>query len=507
MARSIDWSASTLGAPEKWPVCLKLTLAMMYKNQHPVCLFWGQDHIYFYNDSYIPILGAAKHPWAIGKKGNDVWNEIWSYLIPQIDLVLKGEGATWNEDQYLPILGDDGKLRDAFFTYSYSPVFDIDGSISGVLVTCTESTNRVIAEKKLRESQQSLKLALNSAKMGAWEVNLVTSEVFLSDEAKNIFGISREYSSTDAAIDDFIHQDDREHARNVLKSAIESGLAYDDVYRIVRPDGEIRWVNSKGQARYDLTGKAILLVGISFDITEKKIAELKIEHALRVRDEFLSIASHELKTPLTSLKLQVDLQKRMTTRGIEDYAVRFAKFLKDTDYQVLRLSRLVNDMLDISRIRTGKLTFEWEDIDLCEIVADVMNQLSDQFAYSSYQIPQLTGCSNAVGHWDRMRLEQIVTNLLTNAIKYGDTKPITVKVEADADSVTLIVSDQGIGISEKDQRIIFDQFERAVSSYGISGLGLGLFITKQIVQSFRGEISVVSSEGNGSTFRVKLPKI
>lgn len=506
IARSVNWSETSLGHPEQWPDCLKLILGMMYENLQPVCLFWGKDHIYFYNDGYIPIVGAAKHPWAIGRKGSEVWSEIWEYLIPQINQVLKGEGATWNEDQYLPILGDDGKPRDAFFTYSYSPVFSTDGSINGVLVTCTESTARVIAEKKLRESQQSLQLALSAAKMGAWEVNLVTSEVNLSEEAREIFGFSKDYNTTDAAIDDFIFPDDRGSARNALKSAIETREPYDDVYRIVRPSGEIRWVNSKGQARYDMNGNAIMLVGLTFDITEKKISELKTTAALRARDEFLSIASHELKTPLTGLKLQVDFQKRVTSKGKEDYAERFAKFLNDTDQQVNRLSRLVDDMLDVSRIRTGKFTFEWEQIDFCEIVTDVIDRLSDQFEKSGYEIPNIIPCSNAIGRWDRMRLEQIVTNLLTNAIKYGNTKPISVSVEAGPESVTLIVKDQGMGISPEDQRKIFDLFERSVSAYGISGLGLGLYITKQIVQSFHGEISVESKLGEGSTFRVKLPK-
>lgn len=507
IARSINWSETSLGHPDQWPVCLKLTLGMMYGNLQPVCLFWGKDHIYFYNDGYIPIVGGAKHPWAIGRKGKDVWNEIWEFLIPQIDQVLSGNGATWNEDQYLPILGDDGKPRDAFFTYSYSPVFETDGTIGGVLVTCTESTNRVIAEKKLRESQESLQLALNSAKMGAWEVNLLTSEVNLSDEARSIFGFSKDYNTTDAAIDDFIYPEDRDKARQALRSAIESGQPYDDVYRIVRPSGEIRWVNSKGQARYDLSGKPNLLVGLTFDITENKIAELKTATALRARDEFLSIASHELKTPLTTLRLQVDLQKRKTSKGLEDYAARFDTFLKLTDNQVSRLSRLVDDMLDVSRIRTGRFTLEWEQIDLCDLVSDVILRLSDQFEKSSYELPRLERCANSVGRWDRMRLEQVVTNLLTNAIKYGNHKPIAVKVESNNDHVTLLVKDQGIGISQEDQKKIFDQFERAVNAYDISGLGLGLYITKQIVQSFHGEISVESTVGEGSTFRVKLPKV
>lgn len=627
IARSIDWSKTSLGRPEEWPDCLKLILGMMYSNLQPVCLFWGPEYKYFYNDSYIPIVGASKHPWAIGKKGKVVWAEIWDFLLPQINQVMSGGGATWNEDQYLPIIGDDGTPRDAFFTYSYSPVYEPDGKINGVLVTCTETTNRVVAEKKLRESQQSLRLALSSASMGTWEVDLSTSEVKLSEEARSIFGFSKEYENADAAIDDFIHPEDRMHAREVLRAAVESGKPYDDVYRIVRPDGEVRWINSKGQARYDYTGNPVSLAGLTFDITEKreaqlnyernvdtapamlwmtekdgscsylskqwyentgqtpetglgfgwlkathpedaertrqvfeeanrerksfyleyrlrqkngeyrwcidagnprfsdsgeflgfagtvidindrKNAEIKTEEALQARDEFLSIASHELKTPLTTLKLQVGLQQRLNKSGPgENVFERYQTFLHLTNTQVQRISRLVDDMLDVSRIRTGRLSFEWENIDLCELATDVIQGLSDQFVKSSYDIPVIKKCDGATGYWDRMRVEQIVTNLLTNAIKYGNKKPISVSIEADEKFVSFIVKDQGIGISEENLSKIFNRFERAVNSNEYSGLGLGLYITKQIVLSLKGEINVETKLGEGSTFIVRLPKL
>lgn len=417
LAQSVNWALSPLGEPKDWPVCLKLILGVMYENKPPVSLFWGTDHTYFYNDGYIPIVGAAKHPWALGKKGSEVWSEAWDILVPQINQVLRDEGATWNEDQYLPIRGDDGRPRDAFFTYSYSPVYEPDGKINDVLVTCTETTGRVVAEKKLRQSQQSLQLAPSSAKMGTWEVNLISSYVSLSEETREIFGFSKEFDTTDAAVDDFIHPDDRLQAKNVLKTAIESGRPYDDIYRIVRPDGEIRWVNSKGQARYDYNGLPVQLVGVTFDLTEKKVSQ-------------------------EALKL----------------------------------------------------------------VLDVINRLSEQFIKAGYAIPEVQKVADATGCWDRMRLEQIVTNLLTNAIKYGNQKPISIRIKANQSDVTFEVEDRGIGIPDHFLRKIFDRFERAVNANDISGLGLGLYITKQIIQAFRGNISVISTPGKDSTFTATLPK-
>ena len=184
---------------------------------------------------------------------------------------------------------------------------------------------------------------------------------------------------------------------------------------------------------------------------------------------------------------------------------RVDQLAEQTDKQTLRLIRLVDDMLDIARIRSGKLTLQFERFDLCELVRDTVSRMHAQFLEARCGDPKLVLCESASGEWDRMRLEQVLNNLLTNAIRYGRGKYVEVSVECLPEHVKLSVKDQGIGIAREAQAKIFDRFERAVDDNEVSGLGLGLFITRQIVQAHGGTIGVESEIGEDACFTIDLP--
>lgn len=238
-------------------------------------------------------------------------------------------------------------------------------------------------------------------------------------------------------------------------------------------------------------------------------SEIALKEAVLARDEFLSIASHELKTPLTSIKLQAQMIKRSVQKDdpMINSKEKLLTLVEQTDRQTLRLARLVDDMLDISRIRTGRLTIEKEELDFSELVSDVITRMKEQFQEIPGGEPILRLTPNTKGKWDRTRMEQVISNLLTNAVKYGNKKEIIVEVSSTAESVTLKVTDHGIGVKESFKEKIFERFERAgISPNEVSGLGLGLYITKQIVLSHGGEIKVESETNKGSTFIVTLPR-
>ncbi len=174
--------------------------------------------------------------------------------------------------------------------------------------------------------------------------------------------------------------------------------------------------------------------------------------------------------------------------------------------QVERLGQLVDELLDISRLTEGRLSFQLEDVDLTEVVREVSTRFREEFARAGSALSFQGLDSPVVGQWNRLRVEQVVINLLTNAIKYGRGRPILVTVTADADHVWLSVRDEGIGISPRDQARIFERFERAVSDQHYGGLGLGLWIVREIVRGFGGSISVKSAPEVGSTFTVELPR-
>lgn len=248
-------------------------------------------------------------------------------------------------------------------------------------------------------------------------------------------------------------------------------------------------------------GYLLLLV----DTTQRINDEISLKKAIQSRDEFLSIASHELKTPLTSLKLQLQLSQRNLER--EDAQTLISKVSKSTEAslsQVDKLTALVEDLLDVSRIEAGRISFSFDSINLKKLAEQVMDRLEEQAKSAQCQI-QLESPLNIVISADQFRLDQVLTNLLINAFKYASGKPIHIKIIKCENSVKILVIDQGMGIDPSKLQIIFNRFERAISHNNISGLGLGLYISKRIVEGHGGTLSVESDLGKGSTFMVELP--
>jgi signal transduction histidine kinase/CHASE3 domain sensor protein len=227
--------------------------------------------------------------------------------------------------------------------------------------------------------------------------------------------------------------------------------------------------------------------------------------AVGARDDFLSIASHELKTPVTTLQLQIQSLLRRAEVDASPAAQASVERLAAADRQVIRLTKLINELLDISRITGKGLELELEPVDLVAVVRDVVARNDDELKRARCEI-RLELEPSPSGEWDRMRIEQIVTNLLSNAIKYGAGRPVEIRVDGDENAARLIVRDQGIGIRPEHQARIFERFERAVSKSDYGGFGLGLWIVRQIVDAHGGEIHVTSTPGEGSVFTVELPR-
>ncbi|WNG55585.1 PAS domain-containing protein [Archangium gephyra] len=230
------------------------------------------------------------------------------------------------------------------------------------------------------------------------------------------------------------------------------------------------------------------------------------QRAVRLRDEFLSVASHELKTPLTPLNLKLTALSREIPRCCagESHPESLQRHVAMARRQLWKLSTLLNALFDVSRIAQGKLALEPENTDLGEVLGEVAAWFAPEAARMGSKL-RVEGEAHVPGRWDRLRLEQVVTNLLSNAIRYGAGRPIHVRAEAEGHLARLVVRDEGIGISPEAQERIFGKFERAVSERHYGGLGLGLYITRSIVEAMGGTIRVDSRPGLGSTFTVELP--
>jgi signal transduction histidine kinase len=241
---------------------------------------------------------------------------------------------------------------------------------------------------------------------------------------------------------------------------------------------------------------------------ERKKAFEELSLAVKARDDFLSIASHELRTPLTSLSLQVQSLLKAIQNPASGAAIspeQMQAKVESVARSSGRLTLLIDRLLDITRVTTGHLKLAREEVDLVGLVREGNARLEDalRVAGSTLSVRSPTG---VVGHWDRERLETVVSNLMMNAIKFGEGKPIDVEVEDLDEEACLRVVDRGLGISPEDQDRIFNRFERAVPERHFGGFGVGLWLARQIVEAHGGKIQVQSAPGAGSTFTVTLPK-
>lgn len=231
----------------------------------------------------------------------------------------------------------------------------------------------------------------------------------------------------------------------------------------------------------------------------------ELEQAGRLREEFMSIAGHELKTPLTSMKLQTQLRKRNLEKGHDHLLTteKLAKMFDSDNLQLERLTRLIDDMLDISRISSGQLSINLERFDLCALIHDIVERNAELCRLAGVKV-KISSYESINGRWDKFRIEQVITNLLTNAIRYGKGEPVKISISTGGKGAIIIIADQGIGIAKKDIKRIFQRFERA-SENESSGLGLGLYIVNQIIEAHCGFINVESHPGIGSAFTIELP--
>ena len=295
IVNEIDWAKHPMGPPESWPSSLVLTLTSFFGSKHAISIFWGEENYYFYNDAYIPIVGSDKHPHAMGQPGHIVWSEIWSVLKPQIDKVMQEGVASWFVDQYLPIFRD-GKLEDAYFTYSYSPIVDEGGLIRGTLVIAIENTERIKAENRLESTKKELTYAVERFKLMSeslpqlvWTARSDGCADYLSTQWVAYTGIPEADQLGYSWLDLVVHPEDK--ARTVIhwNNAVAGLEPYDIEYRIKKFDGTYRWFKVRGTPFKDSEDKVLVWFGTCTDIQDTKEAQLNYEKSVDISPAMLWI--------------------------------------------------------------------------------------------------------------------------------------------------------------------------------------------------------------------------
>jgi PAS domain S-box-containing protein len=308
---------------------------------------------------------------------------------------------------------------------------------------------------------------------------------------------------TGMKLDLLTHSEDRERDRQAFADMLGGKRwNYSTEKRYVRKDGRVVWVLVNVARVNEASGEPPVAVAVIQDITTLKEAQQQLQEALRLREEFLSIASHELKTPLTALLMQVQSVQRLAAR--EPSLARYEHRLERAVESALRLDKLIVQLLDVSRLTEGRLPLEPEPFELGSLVGEVVSRFDEAAEQARSPITLLT--NGAVeGMWDRLRIDQVVTNLVSNALKYGAGQPVEISVLSAGDEALVAVRDHGIGMSKEQIGRIFRRFERGVEARSYGGFGLGLWIGMEIARASGGTIDVESVPGGGARFTLRLP--
>jgi len=398
---------------------------------------------------------------------------------------------------------------------------DSTGKLIGFAKVTRDLTERRRAELELERSERRARLMISGVKDYAIFMLDPSGNVATWNEgARQLKGYTEE-EIVGKYFSIFFPAEDKAAGRceRELELATRNGRAEDEGWRL-RKDGSRFWANVVITRVDDPQGGILGFTKVTRDLTERKRADealrdaneqlesrvrertRELEQALRTRDEFLSIASHELRTPLTGLKLQLQLGRRslQSKGGDPRWVEAFDKSLK----QSMTLEDLIEDLLDVSRVQTGRLDLELTDVNVSALVDDVAQRMMPQLQLA--KIPLTLELDRSLSaRWDKRRMTQVLTNLVSNAVKYAPGAPLTMKASRDGALAVIEVVDQGPGIARGKQDLIFDRFERAGASPNAGGLGLGLFIARRIVEVHGGRIEVDSDLGRGARFVVRMP--
>ncbi|MBE7170174.1 MAG: PAS domain-containing protein [Williamsia sp.] len=357
-------------------------------------------------------------------------------------------------------------------------------------------TKRKQAEEALHTSEERYRIALQSAEMAAWDWDVENDLVQWNDQHYYLLGLqSTPFAKSSAFFLQFIHPEDLQRVSNELMQAVEETGLYHAEFRIVRTDGQVRWMNGYGRAVSKKASKTTRMAGVMFDITHYKLLEQQ-------KEGFISIASHELKTPLTSLKAYGEILQEILEEADDKANVELVNKMNG---QIDRLAGLINDLLDTTKILEQQLPLNRERFNINELIRQ---RAEDHQHMSPGHTITLDLCDDALVQADQERIGQVLTNLISNAIKYSPKGgEVRVSCKARQDGVLVSVQDHGVGIPKQMQEKVFERFFRVpdVQVRNYPGMGLGLYITAGIIHRHGGTIWVESEPGKGATFHFTLP--
>lgn len=413
------------------------------------------------------------------------------------------QGIPW-EDTF-PLRGKDGEYR--WFLSRAVPFREGDTGPVRWFGTNTDITEQRNVEHVLRENEERLHLALQAGRTGVWDWNVTTGRVTWSRETCQVFGLNREGAKV--SVEEFferVHEDDRAKVKETVEGAIRAGDNYSCEFRVVRPDGDVRWIVDFGIIRRDSSGRAQSLIGTITDRTEEWLANEALREADRRKDEFLATLAHELRNPLAPLRTGLQVV-RQSPKGspMSDRA------LEMMERQLVHMVHLIDDLLDVSRISRGKIELKREIVSIQSVIESATDASRPNIEGAKHCLQIDLPSEPILLEGDPTRLAQVISNLLNNAAKYTlEGGSISLRVISAGDKVNISVADNGVGISDEMLPLVFDMFTQVGKTLDRAqgGLGIGLSIVKNLVSLHGGSVRAESEGvGKGSVFTVELPRL
>lgn len=386
----------------------------------------------------------------------------------------------------------DGVLTDMYVNFTYQPIGQA-GEFKDIMIVANEVTEQVLARQSVDEINQRLQIALDASKLGSTEVDLATGIMQSTDQFKANYGYQPHETFNYPDLFNAMLPEYRETVKALVQTAMDKNEVYTAEYPVTWPDGSVHWISAHGRPRFDENGKPRSMVGMTADITETRLFQQR-------KDDFLSIASHELKTPITSLKASLQLLDRIKDKP---FAPLHTKLIEQSNRSMEKMSVLVDDLLNMNRMAEGQLHLKKTTFNISDMLQQCCNHVRVEDQYDLI----IEGDKDLEIRADEHRIDQVVVNFVNNAVKYApDSRKIFLIIEKEGDYARISVKDNGPGIPEHIMPHLFDRFYR-VNHDGqtYTGLGLGLYICSEIIKKHDGKIGVESELGKGSTFWFTIP--
>jgi PAS domain S-box-containing protein len=536
LVRSIDWGKTLLGPLAQWPQSLRTTMSICLNSKFPIAVYWGPEYLMLYNQSLVPMVGPKKHPRALGQPASIVLAEIWGIIEPLLRHVRTTGEATWSEDLMLP-MARTGTPEESYFTFTYSPIRDETGGVGGVFCAVMETTEKVIEGRRLRllnalaEASRAQSRAEACAHAAA-EIHSSTADVpfallyLLDDAGRATLEGSANIREGDPLAPTTLEpggsgpwsiEDLRDEPRFVpllegpgaSRGAVilplePTGAGHPMGFMVAGLSPMLEQSPSYTRFHKLLAASISQAVGGAALLEEERKRAKALAELDRAKTAFFSNVSHEFRTPLALML------------GPAEDALAAGESLSGVDHErwtlvhrnALRLSKLVNTLLDFSRIEAGRIEASYEPTNLAAFTGELASMFRSAIERAGLRLRLDLTPLDEPAYVDREMWEKIVLNLLSNALKFTFDGEIAISLRRHENDFEVTVQDTGIGIAPADLPHVFDRFYRIKGARARTheGTGIGLALVAELVKLHGGRVLVESAEGRGTTFFVRIPR-